>query len=366
MTTRPGTLLPAALLAAAITTGACGGGEGGTGPVTPVNPKDTMALRTLAEALPRPIGVGTAVGALFGTNDATGTQYMATLAREFDVITPENDMKFSVVQPTRGSFDFTRADAMVAFAKAHGMRVRGHTLVWYQQLPAWVTGGSWSADSARAILDAHIATVVGHYAGKLAAWDVVNEAYDDAPTPQLRSSVWMQTIGRGYIEEAFRDAHAADPGVPLFYNDYNIEAGGAKADSVYNLLADLRARGVPVDGIGMQMHLAASTALPVAAMQQNFARFASLGLKIEITELDIRVPTPASAASLQTQAQNYRAIYQLCLQQPACDMVVTWGFTDRSSWIPSVFPGQGDALLFDASFAKKPAYTAVHDLLAGN
>ena len=353
------------LLAAVTIAGAtaCGGDSPvGTRESPPVNPTDTMALRTLVQTRSLPIAIGAAAGALFGTTDAVGTQYSTVLAHEFDVLTPENDLKFTAVQPARGQFSYTRADAMVAFAQAHGMRVRGHTLAWYQQIPQWVTGGTWTKSEAKALLDDHITNVVGHYRGKLAAWDVVNEAVSDG-TGALRPGFWADHIGREYIEQAFRTARAADPDVPLFYNDYNIEGAGTKTDSVFALLSDLKARGVPVDGVGMQMHLTVG-GVP-STLAQNFARFASSGLKIQITELDVRVPTPATAASLQQQAADYRAVYAACLAQPACNMVVTWGFTDRASWVPSTFPGQGEALLFDANFAKKPAYTAVHDLLAG-
>jgi endo-1,4-beta-xylanase len=310
------------------------------------------------------IGVGTAVGALFNTTDAVGVQYNTVLRREFNALTPENDLKFGPLRPARASFNYTRADAMLQFAQANGMRVRGHVLVWHNQLASWLTGATWTADEARQLLDEHITNVVTHYRGQLAAWDVVNESFTDGGTPTLRSGFWANNIGRGYIEQAFRTARAADPDVPLYYNDYNIEGLNAKADSVYGLLSDFRARGVPVDGIGMQMHLVAGQLPSLTEMRQNFERFAALGLKIQITELDIRVALPPTPQSLQTQAENYRDVFDLCLQVPACDMVVMWGFTDRSSWIPSVFPGQGDALLFDNNFQPKPAYNSVHTLLS--
>jgi len=360
-------------LAASLLLAACGGGDGGTDPISPPPapppppppPAEAKSLRQLAGALSRPIGVGTAVGSLFYANDANGTQYRAILAREFDVVVSENDMKFSSVQPTRGNFVFTRADALVAFAEANGMRVRGHTLVWHQQLPAWLTSGTWTPEQADELLASHVNTVAGRYAGKVVAWDVVNEVFNDGQALP-RQSFWMTNLGRGYVERAFRLADAADPGAALFYNDYNIEAVNAKSDSVYNMLADFKARGVPVDGVGMQFHMIAGALPTLASMQQNFDRFAALGLRIHITELDVRVTTPATATSLATQATNYRTIYQLCMGTPACEMAVTWGFTDRESWIPTTFPGTGDALLFDASFGRKPAYDAVHALLSGN
>lgn len=310
------------------------------------------------------MGVGTAAGALFNSTDAASAQYMTVLAREFNVLTPENEMKFNALQPSRGTFRFLRADSMVAFAKANNMRVRGHTLAWHSQLPSWITSGSFTAAQAQTVLNEHITTVVTHYKGQLAAWDVVNEAFNDGAAA-LRPGFWSDRLGRAFIEQAFRTAFAADPVTPLYYNDYNIDGLGAKSDSVYELLRDLKSRGVPVHGIGMQMHLIVGSLPSTADMASNFARFAALGLKIQITELDIRMPTPATAAALATQAQNYRTVFNLCLQNTACDMVVMWGFTDRASWIPSTFSGQGAALLFDANFQPKPAYAAVNDILSG-
>jgi endo-1,4-beta-xylanase len=356
----------AALLLAGLA--ACGSDSPPTSPVTvpitPPPPTTYTPLRTLAQSRTPRVGIGAAAGALFNTTDAVGTQYMKVLAQEFDVLTPENEMKFSSLRPSRAEFRYARADSMVSFAKANGMRVRGHTLAWHSQLSSWLTGGSWTPAEARTLLDEHITGVATHYKGQLAAWDVVNEAFTDSPVT-LRSGFWSDRIGRGYIEQAFRTAFAADPATPLYYNDYNIEPVNAKSDSVYALLADLRQRGVPVHGVGMQMHLIAGSLPSLSSMADNFARFAALGLKIQITELDIRLPVPATSQSLATQAQNYRDVYALCLQQPACDMVVTWGVTDRSSWVPGTFAGFGDALLFDTGLQPKLAYIAVNNLLAG-
>ncbi len=376
-TVRPLAAARRTLLASLGLLAACGGGGESptTPPVTtpPVTPPRTtppvttptaQSLRQVVATRHPRLSVGTAVGSLFFTSDAVGQQYRSVLAREFNVLTAENEMKFSSVQPTRGVYRYTQADSMVAFARANGMKVRGHTLAWYSQLPAWLSSGSFTRDEARALLDDHIRTVVGHFKGQIAAWDVVNEAFNDG-TASFRPGFWTDRIGREYVEQAFRTARATDPDVPLFYNDYNIEGIGAKSDSVYALLRDLKARGVPVDGVGMQMHLIVGQLPSLASMRQNFERFAALGLKIQITELDIRMPVPSTAASLQTQAQNYRDVFSLCVQTAACDMIVMWGFTDRASWIPSTFGGQGEALLFDAAFQPKPAYTAVHDFLSG-
>ena len=346
----------------------CGGGSDGpttpvTTPVTP-SPVTYTALRTLAASRSPRIGVGAAAGALFNSSDAASPLYMSTLSREFDVLTPENEMKFSSLRPARGSFNYTRPDSMVAWAKANTMRVRGHVLAWHSQLPAWLTNGGYSSADASTLLNEHITNVVGHYKGQLAAWDVVNEAFTDSPVT-LRGGFWADRLGRAYIEQAFRTAYAADSSTPLYYNDYNIEPVNAKSDSVYALLSELKRRGVPVHGVGMQMHLIAGSLPSLSSMAENFARFAALGLSIQITELDIRLALPSTSNSLATQAQNYRDVYALCLQQPACNMVVTWGVTDRASWVPGTFSGFGEALLFDASFDRKLAYIAVNNLLAG-
>jgi len=359
----------ASVFATLLVAAACGGGSVGgapTAPATPATPSVPAAptpLRTLAETRTLHIGVGTAIGTYFNRTDAAGTQYMAVLKREFNVVTPENDLKFSAVRPSRATFRFARPDSMLEFATANGMRMRGHTLVWHNQLPSWLTGGSWTPAEGVALLDEHIASVVGHYKGKIATWDVVNEAFDDSGVP--RTTFWSTLIGPSYIAQAFRSAAAADPSAKLFYNDYNIETIGAKSNAVLAMLAGLKASGVPVHGVGLQAHFIAGQTPSHDALVANMNRFAALGLTIEITELDIRVPVPASAAALQTQAQNYAEVVRACLDVPACDMVVTWGFTDLSSWVPSTFAGQGAALLFDESFQPKPAYTAVNTLLAG-
>jgi endo-1,4-beta-xylanase len=339
----------------------CGEAAAPALPSGPVEPAPT--LRELAQARTVPFGVGTAVGSLFKASDAIGKSYDSVLAKEFNVVTAENDMKFQSIRPTRGEFQYARADAMLAFAKANGMVMRGHTLVWHSQLAPWLTGGVWTTQEVRDLLDEHITNVVGHYKGRLVAWDVVNEAFNDG-TASLRSGFWADRLGREYIEQAFRTAHAADPDVALYYNDYNTEAINAKSDSVFALLGDLIARGVPVHGVGFQMHLIAGQLPSMASMEANFDRFAGLGLRIHITEMDIRVPVPASLQSLQTQAADYRAVFDLCLRKPACEMIVMWGFTDRASWVPGTFPGQGDALLFNAAFQPKAAYWAVHDRLS--
>lgn len=336
---------------------ACGAESATTPPPPPPPPSDTVTLRTLAEIRGKRIGAAADVG--LHVQGADGDRFRVLLGREFGVLTPENDMKFDRIHPAQGSFNFVHADSFVTYAETHAMILRGHTLVWHQQLPSWLTAGTWTQSDVSLILQDHVMQVVSHYKGKLRAWDVVNEALNDDGT--MRQSFWYNHLGKGYIETAFTMAHLADPDAILYYNDYNIEGINPKSDSVYAMVQALKLRGVPIGGIGLQGHFQVN-GVP-ATLQQNMERFAALGVKVEITELDVRVPLPSTSASLSAQADDYRKVFQACLNVNACDAVITWGFTDKYSWVPSVFSGWGDALPFDASFGHKPAYQAIHDVL---
>ncbi|MEJ2502925.1 MAG: endo-1,4-beta-xylanase [Gemmatimonadota bacterium] len=326
-----------------------------------MNPLDTVApLRALAA--PRGVGIGSAAGDGFRATGSGGELFRERLAEQFDVLTSENAMKFDHVHPAAETYSFAAADALVDFAESNGMAVRGHTLVWHQQLPSWVTGGSWTAAQAEELLREHAGTVTEHFAGRVVAWDVVNEALEQDGS--LRPGFWADHIGRDYIEIAFETAHAADPGAELFYNDYGIAWLNEKSDSVYAMLADLLDRGVPVHGIGFQGHFQVGNLPSEAALRSNFQRFGDLGLTVHVTELDVRIPLPASESELQQQGLDYRRVVEACLAVQACEMVVSWGFTDRYSWVPDVFPGSGAALMLTAEYEPKPAYWGVHGALS--
>jgi endo-1,4-beta-xylanase len=341
---------------------ACGGSDLVAPPTDTTTPPPATPLRTLAARKGRHIGAAT--GATFQRVDAVGLALRTILARDFSMVWSGNFLKFSYLRPSAGEFRFQWADSMVAFAEANSLAVRGHVLVWHNQLPVWLTGGAWTSAQGDSILQDHVATVMGRYRGRIRVWDVVNEALDDAAAP--RTTFWSTALGPGYIERAFRLARAADSSALLFYNDYNIEGLNAKADATYNLIAGLKARGVPIDGIGVQGHLQVGRVPSAQDLAANFARFAALGLAIQITELDIRMPVPATGQDLAQQATDYRTIVNACLVTPACDAIVLAGVYDGDSWVPSTFPGEGAALLRDEAFGVKPAYTAVYNLLAGN
>jgi endo-1,4-beta-xylanase len=311
-------------------------------PASAANP-----LRDLAASKGRYFGNSMTAG------DFNDSAYRALNAREAGVVTPGNEMKWDATEPNRGGFNFVRGDQVVAGAVAAGQKVRGHTLVWHSQTPAWVH--SLSATDLRTAMVNHINTVMGHYRGKVFAWDVVNEAFAEDGT--RRQSFWQQKLGDGFIAEAFRAARAADPTAKLYYNDYNTDGIGAKSDGVYNMVKAFKQQGVPIDGVGLQAHLIVGQ-VP-STMQQNIKRLADLGVDVAITELDIRMKTPPDNAKLAQQAQDYAKVVDSCLAVLRCVGITTWGLSDNHSWIPGVFPGEGAALPFDNNLRPKPAYNSM-------
>ncbi|GAA4095517.1 endo-1,4-beta-xylanase [Actinomadura miaoliensis] len=312
-----------------------------------------FAVPTTAGAAAGTLGAAAAQsGRYFGAAVAAGrlgeSAYVTTLDREFNSVTAENEMKWDATEPTRGSFTFGSADRIVDHAQSRGMKIRGHTLVWHAQIPGWVQNLSSAAD-ARAALTGHINGVMGHYRGKIHTWDVVNEAFaDGGAVGSLRSSIWTQRIGNGFIEEAFRAARAADPNAKLCYNDYNIDdADAAKTRGVYNMVRDFKARGVPIDCVGLQSHFGQ---VP-SNYRRNIEQFAALGVDVQITELDI-------GGSGTAQADAYRRVVEACMAVSRCTGITVWGVTDRYSWRSGDTP-----LLFDGNYNKKPAYDAVLNAL---
>lgn len=319
---------------------------------------EPAGLRDLAEARGLSIGAAVQVSAL--DDDA----YAGLLAREFNLVVPETAMSFKSTRPDRSQFDFSLGDRVVAFAQEHNMAVRGQVLVWDHQLPDWLVEGDFSRDAWLAILKEHIQVTVSHYRGKVVAWDVVNEAIDDDGL--LRDTIWMRNIGPGYIALAFRWAREADPNVLLFYNDHLGEGLNRKSQAIYALASGLLQAGVPIDGIGMQMHTWLEGPPGADELAANMQRLADLGLRVQITEMDVRTqyhPSTNETEKLDLQADMYRQAITTCLAAPNCDTFITWGLTDRYSWIPG-FSGTPDIpLLFDMQSQPKPAYDAVRQAL---
>jgi len=309
-------------------------------------------LRALAAA--RGLRIGAAVNVQALRDDA---DYRAVLAAEFNAVTAENAMKFAPFQPERGIFRFDDADELVSFAEAHGMTVRGHTLAWHETLPSWLTEADHTPGELLDILHTHIQTVVDHFRGRVFAWDVVNEAV--AEDGSYRDTFWHRHAGPRFVDLAFQWAREADPDARLFYNDFQGEGSGHRAKTIYRFVKRLRARGVPIDGVGLQMHLRADRPPNRRHIVRAVKRFASLGLETHITELDVRVPVPADWLVLDRQASVYGDVFSAATASPGCTNVVLWGFTDRYSWIPHRFEDWGAALPFDDSYRPKPAYAAI-------
>ncbi|MGW1818263.1 endo-1,4-beta-xylanase [Streptomyces sp. NPDC002125] len=301
--------------------------------------------------------IGTAVNT---TALAENAPYRAKVAGEFSSVTAENVMKWEVVEPQRGTYDWAAADELVDFAKKNNQLVRGHTLVWHSQLPAWLNNGDFTAGQLREILRRHITDQVKHFKGDIWQWDVVNEAFNDDGT--LRDSIWLRKLGPGYIADAFRWAHQADPKARLFINDYNIEGVNAKSTALYDLVTELREQRVPVHGVGVQGHLGVQYSAP-HDIADNLARFDRLGLETAITEADVRMPMPADSTKLEAQAEGYGVLLRGCLLTPGCNDFTVWGFTDAYSWVPDTFPGQGAANILDENYAPKPAYGTLRQTL---
>ncbi len=292
-------------------------------------------LRELAA----PRYVGTAVDAVALAREPG---YREVLAAQFSSVTPENAMKWGVIEPEQGKFAWGDADAVVDFARDHGQRVRGHTLLWHTQNPAWLEALD-GAELRRAVRE-HARAVVGRYRGRVADWDVVNEPMRDDGSRRPRFP----------IRDAFAAAHAADPDARLWINEIGAEGVGPKSDALYALVRSLRAEGVPVGGVGFQGHFSLQGVPPTFGA--NVQRFRALGVEVALTELDVALPMPASEERLAQQA----AIYERAIADCAgCAGVTVWGFTDRHSWIPSNQPGMGAATLLDDELRAKPAFTAL-------
>ncbi|AUG81869.1 1,4-beta-xylanase [Kitasatospora sp. MMS16-BH015] len=324
--------------------------------------------------------IGTAVDmALLGSDQA----YTRIAADQFSVVTPENVMKWEAVEPTRGSYDWKAADQLVRFARQHGQEVRGHTLLWHNQLPAWLTtgvsDGSITDAQLREILHRHITEEVGHFRGKIWQWDVANEVFSnswDAALPNGLNSkdFWVQHLGEDVIADAFRWAHQADPKALLFYNDYNIagqDGTNAKYQAVHDYVAKLRAQGVPIDGIGEQGHLDTQYGFDAQRFQADLQGYGDLGLKTAVTEADVRTfvnnatdQVPTSPLAELAQPYEFSEMLKGCQLVRQCISFTAWGVYDGDSWIPGTFAGEGYGLLYDAKYQPKAAYFALRQDLA--
>ena len=304
------------------------------------------------------VRIGTAIDDEALVHDA---DYVALVEREVDMVVAENVMKWSTIQPQQGEFDFEAADRLVEFAEANEMAVRGHVLVWSRQLPDWVREANWSRDEAIDVLREHITMLVGRYRGRIEQWDVVNE-----PIAQdgdgLEVNPWLELIGPDHIELAFEFAREADPDAELFINDFDGAFPGDRTDRLLALAGDLVDVSAPIDGVGLQFHHRAADSFTADDVVSVFDRIDALGLQAAVTEADVRIELvdgEPSAGDLAAQAELVGAILEGCIAADNCDTFVMWGLTDRWSWVPDTFPGEGVATLFDTNGAPKPAHESL-------
>jgi endo-1,4-beta-xylanase len=312
------------------------------------------------------------VGAIDNRNH--GTAERTALATHFNATTPENEMKWGDIAPMVGSYAFADADAIAAFAADHRLRLRGHALVWGrlqlpQDLAALVAAAPDPAARLRALMDEHFRTMIGRYGDRVAVWDVVNEPFD-VFTGDFDPNLFYQTLGPGYVAEAFTLARALDPDADLFLNEFALTVPSAKTDALVNLVRDLRNAGVPIDGVGIQAHF--FPALPLgepAALEALLRSLGDLGVHVELTEVDVSIwHFRNDADPFARQAEFLGQIAAACMAVPACRAITFWGLADSETWLDTFPPFDAFApnapVLLDAALARKPAYFTVRDAVA--
>ncbi len=331
--------------------------------MAPLAIRSSAAQATLAPGTPLKTLAQAAGGRYFGSDMTGNLLSQSTVTQlqtqQFSMVTPGNEMKWDTTEPSNGTFNFAPGDQIVSYAKANNERVRCHNLVWSSQLPSWVT--SLPLNQVQAAMETHITTEASHYKGECYAWDVVNEPLNSDGS--LNQDVFFNAMGSGYIADALRTAHAADPNAKLYLNDFNIEGENAKSNGMFSLAQSLLAQGVPLNGIGFESHFILGQ-VP-SDMEANMQRFANLGLDVAVTELDDRITLPATSANLAQQATEFSAVVKDCLGVSRCVGVTQWAVGDADSWVPGTFSGQGAATLFDQNYNPKPAFTSVQNTLAG-
>jgi endo-1,4-beta-xylanase len=327
--------------------------------VAPVKPP--VATTTLRAEFPFPIGAALNPN-LLSSNSA----YRQIAQTEFSSVTAENYLKMGNVHPAQDRYDWTGSDQLLAFAEQNKQRMHGHVAIWHQSLPAWVTNFQGDSLAWEAMFKSHIQTVISHYKGRIASWDVVNEAFVDDGT--LRPSIWLTKLGPDYIARAFRYAREADPSVKLFYNEYGHEYSPKRLAATLALAADFKKRGIPLDGLGLQMHT--HIGLTDALIENLFKEVAATGLLIHVSELDIRVNQNKvagyvlSAADALKQRQKYASVvraYRTLIPTSQQHGITTWNVGDGDSWIPGWCSCNDFPLPFDKQYAKKSAYDGLLD-----
>lgn len=317
--------------------------------------KKDRTMKGLADKRKLVFGVSVKAG------DVLNPEVVKLIDENFNLIVPEDTMKWMNIRPKKTFWNWGDMDNMVKFAEEHKIRMKGHTFLWHQQNPPYVSSLK-TKEEAVTLMTEQISTIMDRYRGRIQEYDVCNEPMNEDGT--MRDTVWYRTIGPDYLDLAFRTARDADPKAVLVLNDFNNETkGNPKADGFYNLVKGMVDRGVPIDGVGFQMHLAADLPFNEKAIRENIKRFNDLGLSVSFTEIDVRVPVPADAKTEAEQTRIYKALMDMALTEKKAGSFVMWGYTDKLSWIPRNFPGYGAAHLFDDQVRPKAVYYELKDML---
>ena len=316
------------------------------------------------------------MGAAVSPQGLKRTEEAQLIIQQFSSMTPENAMKMGPIHPRENEYFWKDADSIVAFAKLHNLKIRGHCLCWHNQTPRWLFIDSTknppdtvSKEVLLKRLKDHITAVVSRYKGSVYAWDVCNEVISDNPNEYFRNSPWYHICGEEFVEKAFEYAHAADPNALLFYNDYN-ETNPIKREKIIRLVKNLKDKGVPINGVGLQAHWSIRE-ITDGQIDSTISDFAKLDLKIQITELDLKVQPNGAAARQDTvtgytpereakQTEQYKMIFQLFRKYKSVISAVTfWNVSDRYSWLDTRGRGKAYPLLFDTTYHPKKAYWEV-------
>ena len=321
---------------------------------------DDTALFALADF---PIGVAVNISEL--NNDA---KYREIVTSQFNSITPGNAFKPDALHPSENVFDFAIADDLVAFAMQNDKRIHGHTLLWHNQLPIWMNDFSGNKSAWIAMMKNHIQTVVAHFGNSVSGWDVVNEAFED--NGDFRENIWYKNIGEDYIKLAFEFAHEANPNAFLFYNDFNIAQKSKKCEAIVSHFEKLKSEGVPVHGIGLQLHIYTSTPSD-KAIEKATETIAKAGFLIHFSEIDISMNLSGNSMNLtenklQKQGQKMKTVTDIFQTIPANQQygITVWGVSDSDSWIPSFFGREDYPLLYDTNYEPKLMYCGFREGLS--
>ncbi|MBP5451148.1 MAG: endo-1,4-beta-xylanase [Treponema sp.] len=302
--------------------------------------------------------IGTAVG-----NDFYSPEGKERIKDFSSVIVSENSMKWSNIRPKKTFWNWNDVDKIVEFGQENKISIKFHTLFWHNQNSSFLSSMK-TKEEATEMMDEHINTIMERYKGKIAYYDVVNEMFEEDGS--FRKTIWYNLMGEDYIEHALRTARAADPDAKLYLNEYNNEnLGNAKADAMFNLIKKFVDEGVPIDGVGMQLHLATDLPFDKEAIRANVKRYADIGIDVSFSEVDVRMPDKKSQdeSEIKKQEEIYTALVDIAKTEPNVKTFIVWGLSDKDTWVPGTFPGYGSPCLYDRAMNKKPVYQAIKETL---